>query len=388
MSDSYDVIVAGVGRMGAAACLHLARRGLRVLGIDRSDIPNAHGSSHGETRIIRLAYSESPAYVPLLRRAYALWRELGETVDERLLYTTGSIDAGPPGSGLFEGALASCFEHDLAHETLSGAEVNRRYPGYRLPDDHLCLFQPDGGFVLPERSIVAHVTLAQALGAEIRGHEPVLEWKQIAGGGVRVRTPRRAYEAGRLVLSTGGWIADLVPGLRGVAVPERQVLGWFQPRHPAWFAPDAFPVGNLDFAEGRYYLLPVWRVPGLKVGLYHHLGETGHPDAIRRPPSAEDEAALRRGIARYFPDADGPVMALHACIFTNTPDEHFIIDTLPGAEEVIVVSPCSGHGFKFVPVVGEIVAELATDGRSRFDLSMFRLDRFGSPVRASRAGPT
>jgi sarcosine oxidase len=373
---SYDVIVAGVGGMGSAACFHLARRGLRVLGLDRHDIPNALGSSHGETRIIRLAYSEHPAYVPLLRRAYELWRETGELIDERLLYTTGSIDAGPPGSPLFAGSLASCVEHGLRHETMSGGEANRLFPGYRLPDDHLCLLQPDGGFVLPERTIVAHVTMAQSLGADIRGHEPVIEWTPVSGGGVRVRTPRGTYEAGRLVLSPGGWIADLVPALRGVAVAERQVLGWFQPRHTAWFGPDCFPVGNLDFAEGRYYLLPVWRVPGLKVGLYHHRGETGHPDDIRRPPSAEDEAVLRRAVARYFPDADGPVMALHACIFTNTPDEHFIIDTLPGAEDVLVVSPCSGHGFKFVPVVGEIVADLVTAGRSRFDLSMFRLDRF------------
>jgi sarcosine oxidase len=376
LPQTYDVIVAGVGGMGAAACFQLARRGLRVLGLERHDIPNTRGSSHGETRIIRLAYSESPAYVPLLTRAFELWRELGEKIDERLLYTTGSIDSGPPGSGLFEGSLASCLEHGLRHATMSGAEVNRRYPGYRLPDDHLCLLQPDGGFVLPERSIVAHVTMAQWMGADIRAHEPVLGWERLPGGGVRVRTPRHEYEAGRLVLSPGAWIGDLVPALRSVAVPERQVLGWFQPRHPAWFGPDAFPVGNLDFDEGRYYLLPAWRVPGLKVGLYHHRGETGHPDQLSREVGVDDEAILRRCIARYFPDADGPVMALHACMFTNTPDEHFIIDTLPDMEEVLVVSACSGHGYKFVPVVGEIVANLVSTGRSRFDLSMFRLDRF------------
>lgn len=376
MLNVYDVIVAGVGGMGSAACLHLARRGLSVLGLDRFDIPNAFGSSHGHTRIIRLAYAESPAYVPLLVRAFELWRETGEMADERLIYTTGGIDAGPEGSGLFEGSLASCLEHGLRHEVLSGGDVNRRFPGYRLPDGHLCLFQPDAGFVLPERAIVTHVVAAQALGADIRAHEPVLGWDRLPGGGVRVRTSRRDYEAGRLVLSPGAWIGDLAPALRTVAVPERQVLGWFQPRHSDWFGPDAFPVGNLAFDDGRYYLLPVWGVPGLKVGFYHHLGETGHPDVLSREATAEDEAALRRCLARYFPDADGPVMALHACLFTNTPDEHFIVDTLPDAEEVLVVSACSGHGFKFAPVVGEIVADLVTAGRSRFDLSMFRLDRF------------
>ncbi len=376
MGRIHDVIVAGVGGMGSAACYHLARRGLRVLGLERHGIPNALGSSHGQTRIIRLAYAEDPAYVPLLRRAYELWREMGEAADERLLYTTGGIDAGPEGSGLFEGSRLSSIAHGLRHEVLDAADVNRRFPGYRLPAEHLCLFQPDAGFVLPERSIVVHVTAALALGADIRAHEPVLGWESLAGGGVRVTTTRGVHEAGRLVLSPGAWVGSLVPPLAGIAVPERQVLGWFQPRNPGHFGPDAFPVGNLDFAEGRYYLLPVWGVPGLKIGRYNHLGERGDPDFLPRSVGPEDEAALRLCLRRYFPDADGPVMALSACLFTNTPDEHFVIDTLPDAPEVLVVSACSGHGFKFVPAIGEIVADLVTAGRSRFDLSMFRIDRF------------
>ena len=372
----YDVIVVGVGGMGSAACHHLARRGARVLGLERFDIPHAHGSSHGITRIIRLAYYEDPAYVPLLRRAFELWRALGEEVDERILVTTGSLDAGYEGSGVFEGSLASCLEHGLRHEVLTGTEVNRRFPGYRLPDAHRALFQPDGGFVLSERAIVAHVTLAQRHGADIRAREAVTGWSPLPGGGVRVTTARGVYEAGRLVLSPGAWIGDFVPALTGIAVPERQVLGWFQPDDPGLFAPDRFPVLNLMVEEGRYYLLPVWGVPGLKIGLYHHRGETGHADAIRRDVDGEDEAILRRCIGRYFPRADGPTMALHACMFTNTPDEHFIIDALPGQEDVIVASPCSGHGYKFASVVGEILADLALSGRTGFDLSMFRLGRF------------
>jgi sarcosine oxidase len=375
-AGSYDVIVVGVGGMGAAACYHLARRGQRVLGLERFDIPHAHGSSHGVTRIIRLAYYESPAYVPLLRRAFALWRELGEAAGERLLVTTGSLDAGYEGSGVFEGSLASCLEHGLKHEVLTGAEVNRRFPGYRLPDTHRALLQPDGGFVLSERAIVAHVTLAQRHGADIRAREAMTGWAPLPGGGVRVTTARGSYEAGRLVLSPGAWIGDLVPELAAVAVPERQVLGWFQPDDPANFGPERFPVLNLMVEEGRYYLLPVFGVPGLKIGLYHHLGETGRADQISREVTPEDEAVLRRCISRYFPRADGPTMALHACMFTNTPDEHFIIDTRPAHPEVIVASPCSGHGYKFASVVGEILADLATTGKSRFDLSMFRLGRF------------
>ncbi len=376
-ANSYDVIVVGVGGMGAAACWQLARRGQRVLGLERFDIPHAQGSSHGVTRIIRLAYYESPAYVPLLKRAYELWREASQAAGETLLVTTGSLDAGPADSDVFQGSLLSCREHGLAHEVLTGTQVNARHPGYRLPDDFAAVFQPDGGFVLSERAIVAHATLAMAAGAEIHAREAVLDWAPIAGGGVRVTTSRGTYEAGRLVLSPGAWIGDFVLALKSIAVPERQVLGWFQPAHPERFMPAAFPVLNLKVDEGRYYLLPVHDVPGLKIGLYNHLKERGHPNSLSREVTADDEAVLRRCIARYFPDADGPVMTLKSCMFTNTPDEHFIIDTLTGQPEVVVVSPCSGHGYKFASVVGEIVADLATSATSHFDLSMFGLARFG-----------
>ncbi len=374
----YDVIVVGVGGMGAAACWQLARRGRRVLGLERFDIPHAHGSSHGVTRIIRLAYYESADYVPLLKRAFELWREASSAAGEPLLVTTGSLDAGPADSDVFSGSLASCRAHNLPHEVLTGAEVNARHPGYRLPADFAAVFQPDGGFVLSERAIVAHATMAMAAGAEIHAREKVLEWSPIAGGGVRVVTTRGKYEAGRLALSAGAWIGDLIPALKSIAVPERQVLGWFQPADPTKFAPSAFPVLNLLVDEDRYYLLPIHGVPGLKIGLYHHLGQRGHADTLSREVTAEDEAVLRRCIARYFPDADGPVMSLHSCMFTNTPDEHFIIDTLPGHPEVVVASPCSGHGYKFASVVGEIIADLATSGESRFNLSMFRFDRFAA----------
>jgi sarcosine oxidase len=373
----YDTIVVGVGGMGSAACWQLARRGQRVLGLERFDVPHAYGSSHGVTRIIRLAYYEGPDYVPLLKRALTLWREASKAFGEPLMVTTGSLDAGPPDSDVVAGSLNSCRVHDLDHEILGGAEVNARHPGYRLPEDFLAVAQPEGGFVLSERAIVAHATMAMAAGAEIHAREKVLEWSPIAGGGVRVVTTRGAYEAGRLVLSPGAWIGDLVPALKPIAVAERQVLGWFQPDDPAKFAPSAFPVLNLLVEEGRYYLIPIHDVPGLKIGLYHHLGECGHADDLSRDVTLEDEAVLRRCIARYFPGADGPVMALHTCMFTNTPDEHFIIDTLPGQPEVIVASPCSGHGYKFASVVGEIIADLAATGGSRFDLSMFRLGRFG-----------
>ncbi len=377
-TNTYDVIVVGVGAMGSATCWQLAQRGQRVLGLERYDIPHAMGSSHGVTRIIRLAYFAGAGYIPLLRRAYELWDEAGRAFGEPLLVTTGGIDASQEDGAVFAGSLASCQAEDLPHAVLTGAEVNQRFPGYRIPDDYRAVFQRDAGFILSERAIVAHVTLAIAAGAEIHAREKVQTWSPVAGGGVRVVTDRGTYEAGRLVLSAGAWMADFVPALKPVLAPERQALAWFQPKVPEHFAPSAFPVGILSSPEGEWYILPTYGIPGVKVGLHGHLHERGHPDELPRAVTRADEDLLRRCVTSYFPEADGPVMSMAACLFTMTPDEHFIIDTLPGYPDVIVASPCSGHGYKFASVIGEVLADLATTGTSRFDLSMFRLDRFAA----------
>lgn len=363
--------------MGAQACWHLARRGQRVLGLDRHDIPNAMGSSHGVNRIIRLAYFEHPSYVPILRRAYALWREAEQHAGEQLLFITGSLDAGTEGSPIIEGSLESCRQHALPHEILSSADVNARFPGYRLPDGFVAVFQPDGGFLASERAIAAAAKLARDAGAVLRAGEAMQGFEILPQGeGVRVRTDRGVYQAKRLVLSTGAWIGEHVPALKPIAVPERQTLGWFRPRHPERFRLGAFPVSNIKSDLGHFYQFPEWGVPGFKIGLYHHLREQGAADTLSREPNAGDEAALRRGVARFFPDADGDVLDMRTCMFTNTPDEHFIIDRMLGAPEIIVASPCSGHGFKFSSAIGEILADLAMDRTPPFDLSLFRMSRF------------
>ena len=376
MAGAYDVIVVGVGGMGSAACYHLAKRGSRVLGLERFDVPHSFGSSHGTTRIMRLAYFESPAYVPFVRRALELWKETEKAYGEQIYFRTGGIDAAREDNAVFRGSLESCRAHDLPHKVLTADEANRRFPGYRLPDGHLAVFQPDGGFIASERAILAHVTLAQAAGAEIHCREKMIDWQPVAGGGVRVRTDRATYEAGRLIVAAGAWIGELVPDLALISVPERQVLGWFQPAEPKHFRPDEFPVLVLIVDEGFFYATPIWGVPGLKIGRYHHRNERGPADSLSREVDAADEAPLRHAAARYFNGADGPLMALKTCLFTITPDEHFIIDTLPGQPEVIVASPCSGHGFKFSSVIGEILADLARDGKTSADLSQFRLGRF------------
>ncbi|MBI4419580.1 MAG: N-methyl-L-tryptophan oxidase [Gemmatimonadetes bacterium] len=379
----YDAIVVGVGGMGSAALYHLARRGLRVLGLERFAIPHEMGSSHGMTRIIRLAYYEHPDYVPLLQRAYELWRDLERESGKRLLYITGSIDAGPPGSQVFEGSLASCRIHQLAHEVLTSAELTRRFPGYRLPANTMAVLQPEGGFLVPEGCINAHMRLAETKGATVHTGERVLGWSP-SGSGVEVRTEHDTYEAARVVITAGAWDGVLVDALRNVLQPERQVLGWFGLAKPELFQPERFPVFNVAVEEGRYYGFPAFGMPGFKFGRWHHLEERTDPDAMDREIHPRDEALLRAFATRYFPDGAGRGLLFKTCLFTNTPDEHFIIDRDPGLPAVVFASACSGHGFKFCSVVGEILADLAMDGETRHEIGMFRLARFGPGSR----GPT
>lgn len=374
---ALDAIIVGAGAMGSAAACHLARRGKRVVVFDRHGVAHDRGSSHGLTRIIRLSYFEHPSYVPLLRRAYELWRELQRTFGKQLLHITGSIDAGRADSRTFGGSRLSCETHGLPHEVLTAAQLGERCPGYRLPAGHLAVFQPDGGFLIPERCIEAHLALAAAAGADVRAHERVWGWEPTPEGGVLVETEAGSYEAGRLVIAAGAWAGSLVPPLAPLLTPERQVLAWFEIADRDAFSPTRFPVFNLDWEDEHWYGFPEFGVPGFKVGCYHHLRERVDPDAFdRTATTSRDVDLLRACVRECFPAADGDVLVTKTCIFTNTPDEDFILDRLPDAPQVFVASPCSGHGFKFASVVGEIVADLVIDGRTAHDISRHRLSRF------------
>jgi sarcosine oxidase len=373
----FDSIVVGVGGMGSATAYHLALRGQRVLGLEQFDIPHDFGSSHGITRIIRMAYPEGAGYVPLLRRAYALWRDLETLAGERLLFVTGCVDAGAPDSATVRGSLETCRQFGLEHQALDARSLHEKFPGYRLPDNLAAVLQPDGGFLLPERCIVSYSKAAQALGAEIHARERVIGW-DASSGGVEVRTDRESYRARRLVITAGPWASQLCPELRNLAIPERQVVLWAEPLRRERFQLGTFPVFNLEAPEGRFYGCPPYGVPGFKIGKYHHRRENVDPESIDREIHPEDEAVLREGIRRYFPDADGPTVAMKTCMFTNSPDEHFILDAHPEADNVYIAAGFSGHGFKFASVVGEIMTDLALDGGKKYTgrLSMFRFARF------------
>ena len=378
-SQHYHTIVLGVGGMGSAVCYELAKRGQRVLGIERFDIPTDMGSSHGYTRIIRLAYYEHPSYVMLIKRAYELWDEIERKAGKQVLIKTGSIDAGPADSWVFKGALQSCIEHDLPHTVLSGKQINQRFPGYNLPHDLMGLLQWDGGFLLPEVATVSYVEAAHALGAEIHGREEVLAWEPF-GDGVRVITDRSEYLADSLVITGGAWNSNLLPFLRGYAVPERQVLAWLQPEQPQYFTPENFPVFNVLVPEGRYYGFPVHSIPGFKFGKYHHFEEVVEPDYYDREPDIEDEEMLREFASRYFPRGAGPTMTLKSCMFTNSPDKHFIIDLHPEFPQVSFAAGFTGHGYKCASVIGEIMADLAQRRESRHNISLFNLARLTGQV--------
>lgn len=375
---SYDVIVAGVGAMGSAACWHLAQRGLRVLGLERFDLGHGMGSSHGLSRIIRLAYFEGSHYVPIVRRAHELWAQTGEQAGLKLLHVTGSLDLAPIRAGPVESSLQSCLDHGLEHEQLDRAEISRRFPAFHLPEGHIGLWQPGGGFVASEKAIYAHVGLAQSRGADIRTNEPMLDWSPTADGGVTVRTERGSYSAGRLVITSGGWITDAVPALARQVHTVKQAIGWFTTRRPELFREGAFPVFILTADEGSFYGFPLYEHPGFKIGGPHFAREPLDPREADRTPSPRQVGLIQDCLKRYLPDAAGAPLTLKGCVYTVSPDEDFIIDAVPGAPQAVFASCCSGHGFKFASAIGEILADLSTDTPSPFDLSPFALGRFAA----------
>lgn len=375
---SYDVIVAGVGAMGSAACWHLAQRGLRVLGLERFDLGHGMGSSHGLSRIIRLAYFEGSHYVPIVKRAHELWARTGEEAGLKLLHVTGSLDLAPIGAGPVESSLQSCLDHGLEHEQLDRAEISRRFPAFQLPEGHVGLWQPGGGFVASEKAIYAHVGLAQSRGADIRTNEPMLDWAPTADGGVTVRTERGSYSAGRLVITSGGWISDAVPALARQVHTVKQAIGWFTTRRPELFREGAFPVFILTAEEGSFYGFPLYEHPGFKIGGPHFAREPIDPREPDRTPSPRQVVLIQDCLKRYLPDASGAPLTLKGCVYTVSPDEDFIIDSVPGVPQAVFASCCSGHGFKFASAIGEILADRATDTPSPFDLSPFSLGRFAA----------
>jgi sarcosine oxidase len=369
----FDALVVGLGGMGSAAAYHLARRGLRVAGFDAFRRGHAQGSSHGRSRIIRKAYYEAPEYVPLVLRAYELWRELEAATGRELLTITGGLMIGAPTSELVRGALASARRHGLAHEQLDAAQVHARFPAFRLPDDLVGVFEPDAGVLRPEACVDAHLALAERLGAELHEGEPVRAWSFDAHG-VGVETERGRYAAERLVVTPGPWAPHLLAEL-GLPLRVRRVVNvHFEPEPDARFGPERCPIYLWEVPEGVYYGFPALPGEGVKFGR-HDAGETTTPETIRRQVDPEEVEALRRVLDRYLPGAGGPTLWTLTCMYTLTPDQHFVLDHHPASGRVVFGCGFSGHGFKFASAIGEALADLATDGRSELPIGFLAAGR-------------
>lgn len=371
---NYDIIIAGLGAMGSASAYHLAASGLRVLGLDRFTPPHTLGSSHGESRIIREAYYEHPLYVPLVQRAYELWAELEAQTRQQLFLQTGGLMLGPETGALVRGALLSARTHRLAHELLDAREVQRRYPAFHLTQEMVGVWEPRAGVLFPEKCIAAHLQLTQRRGATLHGEEVVLSWQK-EGEGVLVVTNKGKYSTSKLVISAGAWVQTLLPELALPLHCTRQPLFWFEPRAQAEpFAPKNFPIYILEHEPERYF----YGFPNLGEGCkaaIHHEGEATQADSVRREVSDEEVMPLRSLLERFLPAANGLLRKTAVCLYTNTPDMHFVLDYYPENSNVLIVSPCSGHGFKFSSAVGEMVRQLVVEGKTDFDLMPFRLGR-------------
>ena len=378
---SYDAIVVGLGAMGSATLFHLARRGLRVLGLEQFSEAHQLGSSHGDSRIIRETYFEHPLYVPLVQRAHELWRELEATSGASLMKITSGLMIGPSDGMVVAGTLRSAREHHLPHEVLTPAQVHERFPAFRLASNLVAVLDPRAGYLDPEACNKAHLDAARATGAETRFDEPVLEWNP-DGEGVRIRTGAGTYTAHRLVLAAGAWNTGLARDLQLPLTVERQTVFWLEPSgSPYTYEAERFPIYAYEYKAGHIcYGFP--RLPrGVKASVMHSGDTARDPDSVERTVNDDEAKPLRAALRPVLPElAEAPVRDRGVCLFTNTPDHDFIIDFHPLLPQVLISSPCSGHGFKFASAIGELQADLLTTGRSRFDLSPFRIGRWPTNV--------
>jgi sarcosine oxidase len=369
---TLDSIVVGLGAHGSAATYHLARRGQSVLGFDRFARGHTLASFGGLSRIIRLSYYEHASYVPMLRRAWDLWRELERDSGEPLLMQTGGLYMGAPDGELVSGALFSARTHGLEHRVLDSVELRQRYPVFDVHTDWVGVFEKQAGWLAPERAVETHLRQAERHGATLRFEEPI-ERFELECDGVRVISAQGAYRARHLVITAGSWLPRLLPQLAPHLWVERNVLFWFEPLGSF----DVFaqlPVYIVEDTDRMYYGFPYDPDNGLKLaGL--HFGDRVDPDTIDREPRAQDEDRVRSWLRRRMPIANGQRRRAQVCMYTNSTDRHFIIDR---EGPVTYASACSGHGFKFASAIGEVLADLAMTGHSSMDIGFLSASRLAS----------
>jgi len=371
----YDVIVIGAGSMGMSAGYYLARRGVRTLMIDAFDPPHDQGSHHGDTRIIRFAYSDGEIYVPLILRAYELWKQLQEESGNRVFMQTGTLAIGAVDSSLVQNAKKSAALFRLPLDIFEPDEVERRWPGIRMPDGYVGCWEHTAGVLFTNNSIRAYKTLAQAYpNASLRVEK--VEKAELHRDGVSVYTEAGVYRASRLVVTAGAWLGKLLPSANLPLTPVRKTFAWFDAPETL-YGSDRFPAFIISDENRFYYGFPSIDGQGLKIGR-HDGGQPVDPDKLNRKFGIypEDEGDVREPLRKFMPEADRELKQGKVCLYTNTPDEHFIIDRHPEYPHVVIAGGCSGHGYKFCSVIGEILSQLVVDGSTPLDISPFSIGRF------------
>jgi sarcosine oxidase len=375
-TETCDVIVIGCGGFGSSAMFHLAQRGLKVIGIDRFHPPHDRGSSHGETRIIRKAYFEHPSYVPLLHRAWELWEELSERVGERLIEQRDLLIAGPPDSEVIEGARLSARLYELPMESLTAAEAAIRYPAFRLPEDYAVAIESTSGYLWAERCVASHLSSAALFGARLRHDETVLSVSS-SGAGVRVQTDRGCYSAGAAVVTSGAWTGQLLSDYARHISVLRKTLCWFPVTSENWIRKDRAPLFFVDAPESQFYGIPSVDGATVKVGM-HTGGEViPDPSTLSRQVTDEDERPISQFAGKYLGGIKPQASRSVICMYSMTPDGHFLLDRLPELP-IVVAAGFSGHGFKFTSVLGEVAADLVERGQTGLDIGFLSAGRLGA----------
>lgn len=374
----YDVVVAGVGAHGSATVAEAARRGGRVLGLERFPRGHEMGSFVGRTRIIRTSYFEHPGYVPLLQRAWKRWLDLEKESSEQLLVQTGGLYIGMPGSRIIAGLERSIALYDLPHEYLRADDLRRSHPWFK-GDGNVGVYETQAGYLRPERVIATHLAVAEQNGAELRFGDAVTRWSPNTGRTIRVTTASGAVFTTRaLVVTLGAWIPRLLPDLQLPLVVERIPLFWYEPAKRELFT--NIPIFIAQVGETDYYGFPYLPDQGLKAARMT-TGCFTDPDALMREIQPDEDSAVTAFLRDHVPQAVGPIRAAKVCMYTNTPDRQFIVDRHPRYPNVIFASACSGHGFKFASVMGEILADLAFKGATSMPIEFLSASRFLEHVR-------
>jgi sarcosine oxidase len=381
--ENFDVIVLGVGSMGSSTCYHLARQGIKVLGLEQFDVPNEMGSHTGQSRLIRKAYYEHPDYVPLLERAYHNWKQLENITGMQVYFETGLLYFGRAEHPVMKGVHESADLYGIRLDTLSANDLIATYPQIKIDDDYEKLVEPEAGFLTPEGAILSYTDQALKNGAVIKTNVKVIKWDK-TDEGIEVTTAKNTYKAKKLIITAGPWAAKLVPNLSSTLNITRQMMAWVIPNKPELFDLDILPCWTIadDDKPGIYYGFPILPAGsfdgpvGFKIA-HHFPGTITDPDSISRIPTQQDEAKLVYALNKYFPEGYKSTLIMKACMYTNTPDENFILDILPDYDgDVVIGTGFSGHGFKFASVVGEVMSDLALKGNTTLPIGFLNAKRF------------